>query len=120
MNQISFLDQAHIFLQQANDELARGDLRQASEKAWGAAAQAVKAAGEAHGWEHDSHRRLFRVVRQLDELSSGQHRLMDRFSEANRLHQGFYEGQLSAQTIREAIAVVSEFVTEVGALMSLE
>ena len=33
-------------LAQARQELARGDVRQASEKGWGAAAQAVKAVAE--------------------------------------------------------------------------
>ena len=42
-------------LEKARDELAQGDLRQASEKGWGAAAQMVKAVAERRGWRHDGH-----------------------------------------------------------------
>ena len=40
-------------MEQANEELARDDLRQASEKGWGAASQIVKAVAEERGWEHN-------------------------------------------------------------------
>ena len=39
--------QADVYMIQANEEFALGDLRQASEKAWGAAAQITKAVGDA-------------------------------------------------------------------------
>ena len=42
------------FLAQAKEELAAGDLQQASEKGWGAAAQMLKAIAEQRGWEHVS------------------------------------------------------------------
>ena len=44
---------------------ARGHLRQASEKAWGTAAQMVKAIAEQRGWHHDNHRYFFGIVGQL-------------------------------------------------------
>ena len=54
-------------LAQARQELARGDVRQASEKGWGAAAQAVKAVAEGRGWEHKTHAALFISVDRLDK-----------------------------------------------------
>ena len=41
-------DSRHL-LGQAREELAQGDVRQASEKGWGAAAQIVKAVAETRG-----------------------------------------------------------------------
>ncbi len=43
------------FLAQAGQELADGDLAQASEKGWGATAQMLKAVAEQRGWEHHRH-----------------------------------------------------------------
>ena len=56
-------------LGKARYELAQGDLRQASEKGWGAAAQMVKAVAERRGWRHDGHAALFAVVNQLVTIS---------------------------------------------------
>ena len=49
-------------MQQADEELGRGDYLQASEKAWGAAVRAVKSVAERRGWEHDSHRHMFVIT----------------------------------------------------------
>ena len=38
-----------VFLAQAHEELAKGDLQQASEKGWGAASQMVKAVAQERG-----------------------------------------------------------------------
>ena len=43
----TYRDSAADLLEQARTELAAGDVRQASEKGWGAAAQSVKAIAEA-------------------------------------------------------------------------
>ena len=44
------------FLVQARQELADGDLPQASEKGWGAVVQILKAVAEQRGCEHHRHR----------------------------------------------------------------
>ena len=41
-------------VRQAQEEFDTGDRLQASEKAWGAAAHAVKAIAESRGWNHNS------------------------------------------------------------------
>ena len=46
-----YRDSSRSLLSQAKTELAAGDVRQASEKAWGAAAQMVKAIAEQRGWQ---------------------------------------------------------------------
>ena len=45
VSRLAYRDQSRVYLEQANEELARDDLRQASEKGWGAASQIVKAGG---------------------------------------------------------------------------
>lgn len=42
-------------LRQAREELTAGDVRQASEKGWGAAAQILKAIAARRDWEHQGH-----------------------------------------------------------------
>ena len=53
------------FLAQAKQELAAGDLPQASEKGWGATAQMIKAIAEQRGWEHGKHQHLSRAASRL-------------------------------------------------------
>ena len=59
-------------LEQAREELAKGDVRQSSEKGWGAAAQMVKAVADQRGWEHAGHRQLFTAVRRLRDETGDQ------------------------------------------------
>lgn len=117
MNRIPYFEQANTFLQQAGEELARGDLRQASEKAWGAAAQAVKAAGEARGWEHDTHGRLYVIARGLSQDLQDSH-VLRQFRSAGRLHQNFYEGKLDADQVDSALADVARLVATIGDVLS--
>ena len=56
---------ARFLLSQARAELAAGDVRQASEKGWGAAAQIVKAVAHSRGWQHRGHILMFDVVDDL-------------------------------------------------------
>ena len=86
-------------LQQARVELAAGDLRQASEKGWGVAAQMVKAVAEARGWPHRHHGLLTQAVENLT-AETGDDDLADRFAIANSLHVNFYEDALSSLTVR--------------------
>ena len=71
----TLLDQAHL-------ELETGDLIQASEKYWGAAAQALKAVAQTRGWDHTSHAHFYRIVRKLID-ESGNDELFDLFNAAN-------------------------------------
>ncbi len=101
----TYREQAFIYWQQAQDELEKGDLRQASEKGWGAAAQIVKAVAEHRGLEHKSHRDLFEVVSSLNN-----ERINAGFSFANTLHINFYEGWLTENLVRQYLNSVGEFV----------
>ena len=111
-----YKNQSRVFLAQAEDELAQGDLYQASEKGWGAAAQIVKALADARGWDHETHRHLFEVVRQMVD-ESDDNTLSALFSEANLLHVNFYEGGLSARQVAYHLTHVVEFVDRVEELV---
>ena len=96
-------------LEQARAELDRGDTRQASEKGWGAAAQAVKAVAQGRGWEHNTHGDLFRAVRLLG-AEPGNTELTGLFGSANTLHVNFYENWLTSADVRGDLVDVIRFV----------
>ena len=100
-----YREQAHKFWQQAQEELEKGDLRQASEKGWGAAAQMVKAVAEHQGLEHQAHSHLFAVVSGLDNRQ-----LRTNFGLASTLHTNFYEGWLDQTLVQEYLGAVGVLI----------
>ena len=111
----NYLQTSRVFLRQAGEELEAGDLRQASEKAWGAAAQAVKAIAEQRGWEHYTHAHLFQHVDRFSaELDSAE--LGRLFRSANSLHVNFYEGDQTAVAVRGGIEDARLFVGKLDAI----
>ena len=101
----AYRDQALIFWRQAQEELEKGDLLQASEKGWGAAAQMVKAVAVCKGLEHHGHKDLFRVVSGLDD-----DQLKVNFGLANSLHSNFYEGWMDEALVKRYLVAVGELV----------
>ena len=87
----TYAEAALELLREAEAELARGDLRQASEKIWGAAALAVKAfAYWRDGVRLAPHGELWRCVEKVaEELGEWVH---DAWTHANAMHVNFYEG----------------------------
>lgn len=104
------------FLAQARTELAMGDLQQASEKGWGAAAQMLKAVAEQRGWEHNRHRLLSRIASRL-RSEIGDRDIIRFFAAASLLHENFYENELSAQDIAEGLDDVESLVDKVALLL---
>ena len=103
-------------LAQADAELAAGDVRQASEKGWGAAAQIVKAAAQQRDLTHRDHAALYRVVDRLS-TEAGDDDIYLLFQVANQLHVNFYENWDSPENVRRALAAVHNFVDKVSALL---
>ena len=91
---------------QAFSEWEQGDLRQASEKGWGAAAQMVKAVSERRGWRHRAHPLL---TTNVDRLAgeTGDHEMRDLFAMANQLHTNFYEDRMSGEWVERNLHQVS-------------
>ena len=103
------------FLAQAFAELTKGDLPQASEKGWGAAAQMVKAVAALRGWDHNGHTPLFQAVRRVVE-ETGDGRISELFHIANSLHVNFYENWLPEELVRSGLDNVSELVEKLDQL----
>ena len=117
MSQTSYTSRSRTYLSQASEELAKGDLCQASEKGWGAAAEMVKAVAAARGWEHGGHRELFQVLSRLvSETNDPELRHM--FIMAGQLHTNFYEGWLDHATVEDILSQVTRFVEKMEGLLA--
>ena len=103
------------FMEKARACLADDDLLQASEKGWGAAAQAVKAIAEARGWRHKAHAELYRVIDRLAQ-ETGDHELVDLFGAAGSLHINFYEGWLTRRMVEQYLTRVEDLLDKLHAL----
>ena len=102
-------------LEQATNELAQGDARQASEKGWGAAAQIVKAVAEQRGWPHNQLALLHRIVDDLVK-ETGDNELHQLFLVANGLHINFYENWATLNGVASGIRAVGRFVEKLEPL----
>lgn len=98
-------------------ELAQGDLQQASEKGWGAAAQMMKAVAQGRGWEHDRHRHLHRIASRL-RAETGDGDICRLFAIANNLHENFYENQMAVQDIDQSLDDVERLLQKLEAILS--
>ena len=99
------------FIARAEDYLRQGDLVQASEKSWGAAACALKSIAEQRGWQHQSLSLLFDLSGQVaDEL--GRPELRDMFAVARTMHQNFYENWTPEDEVEYGVGKVKEYLVE--------
>ncbi len=119
MNQqaFSYREQGKTFLAQASTELAQNDIRQASEKGWGAAAQMAKAIASERSWPHNGHRSLYQAVGRLADETEDQN-LRRLFNIAGQLHTNFYEGWLSHTDVELLLGDVDRFVNRVDAVLT--
>ena len=88
-----YRQQSRVFLGKAWEYLAEGDLHQASEKGWGAAAWMAKAVAEAQDWSYSRHDEFFAVMHRAEDLS-GNGRLRALAYTASGLHGFFYTRKL--------------------------
>ena len=103
--------QAREFLAKGRQYLVAGDLHQASEKGWGAAAHMAKAAAVAQGWQYVRHPDFSRVMNEASRLT-GNDRLRDLRARANDLHGNYYERKrfLDAEAIGKDLESMAELV----------
>ena len=98
-------------IRQAEDEFGQGDFVQASEKAWGAVAHAVKAVATYRGWNHQTHSLLFDVSGQIaDEL--GRPGLRRLFRTASLMHQNYYEDYMPSDEVQSGIEDAKAYLRE--------
>ncbi len=105
------IELARDFLARSKSYLESGDLHQASEKGWGAAAHIIKAAAAANNWEYEVHDDFVNVV------ANARHRyrqpsLRGKSHAAQELHRNYYRRKrfLNAEEIGENIADVEAMI----------
>ena len=108
-----YVQAARDLLAEARVELERGNVRQAAEEVWGAAALAVKAYAYWRGGERlSSHGELWayslKVAGELGEW------VKDAWSSAVHMHVCFYEGWCAREHVEAALERVGRLVEEVG------
>ena len=103
--------QAREFLSNSREFLAVGNLHQASEKGWGAAAHMAKAVATAQGWQYETHADFGEVLYQASRLAKNP-RIRELRGIANELHQNYYRRKrhLNADAIREDVETVAELL----------
>ncbi len=103
-------------LGQAQEELDKGDILQASDKAWGAAAHAVKAVCQRMGWNHHAHNQLSAAANYVAS-QLGRDDLRTAFVYLEALHANYYEHQREAAEIRTGIANAAFVIRELSVLL---
>ncbi len=113
---LEYVEAAEDLLDEAREELGRGNVRQAAEKLWGAAALAVKAyAFWREGKRLTSHGELWEYKRRLeDEFGEWVH---DSWMSATGMHVCFYEGWCKEKDVTTARKRIEKLVKEVASLL---
>ena len=104
------------FLGLVDDELARGELEEASNKVWGAAAHAIKAVAERRGWEHHAHALLEQAVYRLVHEERAPRDLLIQYITASAYHQRFYGAPPEAAYIQAGKELIAQFIETLESL----
>ncbi len=96
------------FIRHAEEEMAKVHRLQASEKAWGALAQQLKAIAEQRGWELEAHYRLYDIARYLDKEYQRRGRVGSTVLALAAGHRNFYENDVNEIQLDVAAEVVEE------------
>ena len=102
---------AKEFLERSKSYLAEGDLHQASENGWGAAAHIIKAVAAANGWEYEHHDQFSSVVMNARQrYRQPSLREMSRAAEALNVNYYNRKELLNSDLVREDIGDVEQMV----------
>ncbi|MBS7633910.1 PaREP1 family protein [Candidatus Bathyarchaeota archaeon] len=112
-----YIEGALDLIHQARLEFERGDLRQASEKIWGACALAIKShALYERGRKIESHADLWKykdeVVRELGEW------VRTAFMKADSMHKNFYENLATNEDVKDVLEEVNKLVSTLSEKLS--
>ena len=111
-----YWEMAEEYLREARGELCRGNLKQASEKIWGATALAVKAlAYEREGKRLASHGELWEYIDKLIE-ETGDEELGDLWRTAMAMHVNFYENWAPRGEVERSLKRVETLVNKLRKL----
>ena len=100
-------------LGQAQEELDKGDILQASDKAWGATAHAVKAVCQRMGWNHHAHNQLSAAANYVAS-QLGRDDLRTAFVYLEALHANYYEHQRGVAEIQTGISHAAFLIQELA------
>ena len=103
------------YIENAKEEMERGDRLQASEKAWGALAQQLKAIGAARGWFHASHQHVREIGRQIGREFNDPN-IVDLTHVGLELHVNFYENNVSPSRVATSISAIESVLDDLEAL----
>jgi uncharacterized protein (UPF0332 family) len=104
------------YMGEAEEFIKKGNYTQASEKAWGAASQAVKALAIKRGKELRSHRELHEFVAKISE------ELKDKeigrlWRSATSLHQNFYEDWFTESQVLDGVEDARKLIEKLTQLV---
>ena len=112
----AYAKRSRRYLAQSAEELARGDLLQASEKGWGAASSIVKALAVERGWAHEDVRALYSAVSRV-YLEMNDPSFVDMFATAGELRFNALEPVYIDEDVRRSLARVTRFTDKIKALL---
>ncbi len=96
---------------EADDYLRGGNNVQASEKGWGATAQALEAIAESRGWNHQSHGLMVDIAKQVAD-EQGRPDMVAMFGLAQALHTNFYENWLGSDVVEIYLNAIKTLLPE--------
>ena len=112
------LEVSDRFLQDARFEYERGDLPQASEKAWGAVAHCLKSEAEIRGWANETYRDLIHVADDLALETDDPKRATELFLIVSGLRVDYFgygrRDRQVASGIRAAAELISRLANRTG------
>ena len=106
------------FIEKAGEYLLAGDAVQASEKGWGAVAEAFKSIAEERGWSHKGHRILDDVAFQLS-LEWERQDVKVLYDAIEKLHINFYEDTMELDEIGASLENAKHLIRELDVLRTL-
>ena len=107
------------FMAAARQELAAGDLLQASEKAWGAAAFAVKSVAEKRRWFNEANWKLRRVA-DVIAAELGNDDIVSYYLAGRDAHFNFYHHEYDHDAVGRAINLTAKLLDRLEVALSPE
>ena len=106
------------YIRRADEYVRAGDRVQASEKGWGAVAEAIKSIAEQRGWNHQGHRLLNDIAYQLTaEWERPDLKLL--FDAMEKLHVNFYEDTMELDDVAASIGNAKSLLQGLEEMRSL-
>ena len=109
--------QADYLMDIADHPLIADNLQLQSEVLWGAATQMVKAVAKSSLLPCESHRELFRAVRECARRTADAS-LLREFDNIEELHVNFYNGELSSDAVADLYDDTTGFVAKMQRILN--